>query len=42
MEEGSYGTGLTTDEMTNHKEKYVGWDFNGVWIWTDGEYPKLQ
>lgn len=37
----SGGTGKTTAQMFT-QSTYVGWDFNNIWYWFDGEYPTLR
>jgi hypothetical protein len=37
------GTGLTTEQMHDEEVfRSAGWDFNHVWMISEGEYPKLQ
>ena len=36
------GTGYSTTEMQTRSSYSSSWDFNKVWKWVDGDYPKLQ
>jgi len=35
------GVGKTTAEM-HTQSTYVGWDFNSIWYWSQGQYPTLR
>jgi hypothetical protein len=38
-----FGSGLTTEQMRDEEVfRNAGWDFNHVWMISEGEYPKLQ
>ena len=38
-----FGSGLTTEQMRDEEVfRNAGWDFNNVWMISEGEYPKLQ
>jgi hypothetical protein len=37
------GKGLTTEQMMDEQVfRNAGWDFNYVWVISEGEYPRLQ